>query len=329
MKTASDEREILDFRNGAPLDRRQLLAGMALGAGAALATGSGAATANEGAGKVREMPAQRRWSPLPVQSPATESLYQAGRVKLSAWDTGGSGEVVVLIHPATGSSAIWGHQQPELVKAGYRVIAYSRRAHGQSEPGPADDETSAVDDLVALMDAMKVDRFHAVGFALGGYVPPDVAISHPGRLLSMTLACTHGGATDADFRRRVFSMMPKPFSEMPASFRELGPTYRAANPEGTSAWEALERVARPGPAPRFRAKNNLQWPLIETIKTPALIVAGGADLYMPAPFLLEYAQHLQSGESVVIAECGHSAYWEQPIAFNAALLDFLGRHRAG
>lgn len=310
------------------VDRRRLLMGMAVVAGTAQSSAPSVAWAAGPARTLRELPAQRTWDPMPAQKPVTEALVQVGGAKLSVWDTGGSGEVVVLIHPATGSSAIWGYQQPILVDAGYRVIAYSRRAHGASEPGAPEDETSAVDDLIGLMDAMRVGRFHAVGFALGGYIPPDLAITQPGRLLSMTLACTHGGAIDQDFRRRIGSMMPRPFSEMPASFRELGPTYRAANPEGTRAWEELERTARPGPPPRFRAKNRLQWPVIETIPTPTLIVAGGADLYMPAPFLIEYAQHLQSAETVVIAECGHSAYWEQPLAFNATLLDFLGRHRA-
>ena len=147
-----------------------------------------------------------------------------GSARLSAWDTGGSGEAVVLIHPGTGSSAIWGYQQPVLAGAGYRVIGYSRRGHGASERGPDNDPATAVDDLAALLDALKVRRFHAVGFAAGGYIPPDFAISHPDRLLSITLACTHGGVTDADFRRRIGAMLPRPFGEMPASFRELGPS---------------------------------------------------------------------------------------------------------
>lgn len=273
------------------------------------------------------LPAQRNWQPVPPQVPAAEMLVDVGTAKLSAWDTGGTGETVVLIHPGTGSSAIWGYQQPVLARAGYRVIAYSRRGHGKSERGPQDDPATAVDDLTVLLDALGVGRFHAVGSAAGGYVPPDFAISDPQRLLSITLACTHGGVTDPDFRRRIGAMLPRPFADMPAGFRELGPSYRAGNPEGVKEWEALEHAARPAPPPPLKARNPLPWSAIESIRTPALLIAGGADLYMPVPLVLEYASHLRDARTVVIAESGHSAYWEQPQAFNQALLEFLKRNR--
>lgn len=271
------------------------------------------------------LPAQRNWRPVPPQAPATETMIDVGTARLSAWDTGGTGEAVVLIHPGTGSSAIWGYQQPVLASAGYRVIAYSRRGHGKSGRGPENDPATAVDDLTSVLDALGVERFHAVGSAAGGYIPPDFAISSPQRLLSMTLACTHGGVTDAEFRRRIGAMLPRPFGDMPASFRELGPSYRAGYPEGVKEWEALEHAARPAPPPPLRARNPLPWSAIESIRTPALLIAGGADLYMPVPLVLEYASHLRDARTVIIAESGHSAYWEQPQAFNQALLDFLRR----
>jgi pimeloyl-ACP methyl ester carboxylesterase len=38
------------------------------------------------------------------------------------------------------------------------------------------------------------------------------------------------------------------------------------------------------------------------------------------------AQHIPNCEVVVIEEAGHSSYWENPNAFNRAVLDFIGRH---
>jgi pimeloyl-ACP methyl ester carboxylesterase len=304
------------------LDRRAVLAGLAAsGVYLAAAPRAVAATSN-----VTVLPAQRRWAAPPAASAAAR-LVDAGGVRLSAWDTGGRGEVVVLLHPGTGSAAIWAYQQSVFAQAGYRVIAYSRRGHGESERGPENDSTPAVEDLRALLDTLHVERFHAVGCAAGGYLPPDFAVSWPERLLSITLACTHGGVTDPAFRQRINAMVPRPFTDMPASFRELGPGYRAANPEGVRQWEELERAARPTPPPPLRAKNALTWDAIESLRTPVLLVAGGADLYMPVPLVLEYAGHLHDARTVIINECGHSAYWEQPEAFNRTLLEFLKSHR--
>jgi len=58
------------------------------------------------------------------------------------------------------------------------------------------------------------------------------------------------------------------------------------------------------------------------------MMTGDADLYLPPSRLREYAGHLKDVEAVVISEAGHSAYWEQPDAFNLSLIDFLRRHKA-
>jgi pimeloyl-ACP methyl ester carboxylesterase len=42
--------------------------------------------------------------------------------------------------------------------------------------------------------------------------------------------------------------------------------------------------------------------------------------------LRELAAHLPDPEVVMLSESGHSGYWEQPEAFNHALVDFLRRH---
>jgi len=70
--------------------------------------------------------------PIPVQVPAKDGMAQIPDTRLWYWDTGGQGVPIVLLHPATGSALIWGYQQPVLAKAGYRVIAYSRRGYYNS-----------------------------------------------------------------------------------------------------------------------------------------------------------------------------------------------------
>jgi len=56
------------------------------------------------------------------------------------------------------------------------------------------------------------------------------------------------------------------------------------------------------------------------------VLTGGADLYAPPPVMQMFVERIKGAESVVIPEAGHSAYWEQPDAFNSAVLDFIRRH---
>src|SRR5262245_27968065 len=85
--------------------------------------------------------------PLPAPVPAREGVAQLPGTRLYYWDTGGDGQPIMMLHPATGSALIWGYQQPVFAKAGYRVIAYSRRGHHNSEPVPRTNPGMASQDL--------------------------------------------------------------------------------------------------------------------------------------------------------------------------------------
>jgi pimeloyl-ACP methyl ester carboxylesterase len=73
-------------------------------------------------------------------------------------------------------------------------------------------------------------------------------------------------------------------------------------------------------------KNRITFAALETIAVPTLLLTGDADLYTPPSVLRLVAARFPNAESVVIPECGHSAFWEQPEAFNTAVLDFLAKH---
>lgn len=315
----------------AALNRRTLLTAAVATAGA-LAARPGLAqrpASNSLPARPRLAPAQHRWGPAPPQAPAREGVARVNGVGLWFTDSGGPGEPIVLLHPGTGSGKIWTYQQPVFARAGYRVIAYSRRGHWGSEAGPLDRQGSPVADLHALMDYLKVGRFHLVGSAAGGFILPDYALSHPDRLISMTLACSQGGGIDPAYRKTIADMNPPGFAELPASFREIGPSYRIGNPAGVAEWEALYKTSQSS-NDRIRQppENAVTWAALGSIRVPALVIAGAADLLMPPTLMLQFASHLPGAETAVISEAGHSAYCEQPEAFNTLVLDFVRRHPA-
>jgi pimeloyl-ACP methyl ester carboxylesterase len=244
-------------------------------------------------------------------------------------DSGGSGVAVVFLHAATGSSRVWEYQIPAFTAAGYRFIAFDRRGWGRTvvEPG-APGTVSAADDLLGLLDSLGLERVHLVGTAGGAFAALDFAISYPSRLRSLVVANSIGGLQDPDFLELGRRIRPPQFDALPPEVRELGPSYRAANAEGTQRWVDLEKISRTtgSPSPAQPMRNHLTFALLESIKTPTLLLTGGADMYAPPPVLRLFAARIKGADSVVVPEAGHSAYWEQPDVFNRAVLDFISKH---
>src|SRR5579864_8403216 len=100
-------------------------------------------------------------------------------VKLWFIDSGGAGEPVILLHPNTGTSETWEPQIAALSHAGYRAIAFDRRGFGKSfadkTPAAGTQPASIAGDLDGLVDHLKLDTFHLLGVAGGGFIAMDYA----------------------------------------------------------------------------------------------------------------------------------------------------------
>ncbi|HMF48997.1 MAG TPA: alpha/beta hydrolase, partial [Candidatus Saccharimonadales bacterium] len=64
---------------------------------------------------------------------------------------------------------------------------------------------------------------------------------------------------------------------------------------------------------------------LETLKVRTLLMTGAADMFTPPSIMRMIARHVPDNELVIVPECGHSVYWEQPELFNRTVLGFIGR----
>jgi pimeloyl-ACP methyl ester carboxylesterase len=313
--------------------RRQLILGSAV-----IITGTTAQnllsqpTANAKPGKdsparVISEVAQSEWQPEPAQAPATEHVFEmADGTKLWGWDTGGTGPAIVLMHAFTGSAATWMYQQPVLAKAGYRVVAFSRRGHYKSDTGSPDRPGRTIDDLAQVLDQLAIKQCHLLGTAAGGFSLFDFAISHPQRVRSLVCASSQAGIDEPSYAEVSRSLLPVGWRDLPVEFKELGPSYRAANPLGVRRWLELERAAQAGNQRIVQAKaNSITWAALRRITVPVLVMTGDADLYAPPMQMYRLAEQLPGARFAVLPQAGHAAYWEQPDAFNRQLLRHLAR----
>ncbi len=304
--------------------RRHLFAGgLALGA-AALLTSVGSAPALAAANPTALPPLVP--VPMPQQAAAKEGMAEVNGAKLWYWDTGGNGAPVVLLHPNSGSGLIWGYQQPVFAKAGYRVIGYSRRNYYKSDPASKENPGIASEDLLGLLKFLGINKAHLVASAAGGSVAAAFAFSHPENVLSLTVSSNTFGVREGDIYNVAQSIRPHIWEEVPVHVRELGPSYRVANPAGVEAWIELNKKSSNGSVSQ-KLLLNVTTAMLGTLKVPTLVIGADADMSTPASLSRIIQQRIPNSELAIVYESGHSIYWEQPEAFNKAVLDFIAKHK--
>jgi pimeloyl-ACP methyl ester carboxylesterase len=249
-------------------------------------------------------------------------------VKLRFTDSGGAGTPMVLLHANTGTSAVWASQVESFSQAGYRVIAFDRRGWGKSiaEPATGPQPGSIAGDLDALADHLKLDRFHLLGVAGGGFAALDYAAWHPERLRSLVIGASTGQVSEKEIADFIARIEIPDLRKQPAVYREVGPSYRGANPDGTRRWIEIDEHARQPGAPSQPLRTPNTFAKIETIAVPTLVVAADADLLAPPELMRIWASHLENHEWAVVPGSGHAIAWEQPDVFNEKVLEFVKRH---
>ncbi len=263
---------------------------------------------------------------IPKQVSAKEGMATLPDTTLGYWDTGGTGQPVMFLHPASGSALVWLYQQPVFANAGYRVIAYSRRNYYNSDSAPESNPGSASVDLQSFIEYLGLNEFHLIGSAAGGSVAADYALSHPERLLSLTVSSNNLAARNGYIAEAAERIKLKEWDDLPRWFRELGPSYRAVNPEGVDKWIELNEKSETGRGARQNLVNVVTPDKLESLKVRTLLMTGGADMFTPPSIMRMIARHVPNNELVIVPECGHSPYWEQPEFFNRTVLEFIGRN---
>ena len=244
----------------------------------------------------------------------------------------GSGEPLFLVSGLGGAAAYWKPNLPALA-AKYRVIVHDHRGAGQSAHSRIRYSVEQMtDDLVGLMDHLKIGRAHLVGHSTGGAIGQTLAITRPERLAKLILFATW---TKADkFFRQLFAARRALLTEVgKEAYVRAGtlflypPRWIKANEKMLEEREALAIAAFPPPeivASRIDAIVAFdRMAELARIQAPTLVVCARDDVITPAYFSEELAQKIPGAKLVLLPQGGHCASETVLEAFNAALLDFL------
>ncbi len=115
------------------------------------------------------------------------------------YEEAGQGSAVVFVHEYAGDYRTFEPQMRHFSRA-HRCVTYSQRGYPPSdipEDGARYGQDIARDDVIALMDALRIDKAHVVGHSMGAATALHVGIHYPDRCLSVTAAgCGYGSSPD-------------------------------------------------------------------------------------------------------------------------------------
>jgi pimeloyl-ACP methyl ester carboxylesterase len=122
----------------------------------------------------------------PKPAVAADDVFDSNGVKIR-YVTVGKGEPIVLLHGWMSDSSMWGRLDTNPAAKEYQLIAVDLRGHGKSDK-PHEPEKygpEMAEDVVRLLDHLKLPKAHLVGYSMGAIVAGKVAATHPDRVLSV------------------------------------------------------------------------------------------------------------------------------------------------
>jgi 3-oxoadipate enol-lactonase len=215
----------------------------------------------------------------------------------------------------------------------YHCLLPDNRGVGRSDrpSGPYDLEVMAAD-LVAVLDHAGIESAHVVGASMGGVLAQILAVRHPERVRSLTLACTacrhlpwrvellEEWADTAQGRgMRVFLEQNIRWVVGPRSIRRFWLGLGVLSPLviGAAAEPFVAQVRA------ILAMDDDLRSDLRNVSVPTLVVVGSQDTLTPLGDAMEIASLIRGAELAVISGGAHGFMVEQAPAFNRVVTRFL------
>jgi pimeloyl-ACP methyl ester carboxylesterase len=259
--------------------------------------------------------AGERWETLPP-TPASIVTDRGGHAQVNGisiyYAIYGHGSPVIFLHGGLANTDYWGNQVGE-VAAHHTVILMDSRGHGRStrDARPYGYDLMA-DDVVALMDSLKIPKADIVGWSDGGILGIDLAMRHKdriGKVFAFAANTVTSGVKDGVENNPTFA----------AYIERAGREYRtlSATPADYNAF--VEQISR-----MWAEQPNWSDAQLKSIDTPVLIVDGDHDEAIKLEHTEAIAATIPHAGLLILPNVSHFAFLQDPRQFNFAILHFLG-----
>ena len=264
------------------------------------------------------------------------------------YEEAGTGTPVVFVHEYAADYRTWEPQMRHFARS-HRCVTYSQRGYPPSDvPKEPDQYLQNVfrDDVIAVMDALKIDKAHVVGHSMGAATALHVGIHFAKRCISVTAAgCGYGSSADqavVEASRAASRDNGKMFraNSMEEGAKKYcdGPTRQSQkwkDPRGYAHFVKImsehSNIGHAMVMENLQAKRPTLWEMEADLKKfapPLLVVVGDEDDWcVDASVYLR--RTVPTAGLVVVPRTGHTVTSEEPEKFNAALEEFFAESERG
>ncbi len=238
----------------------------------------------------------------------------------------------LVLAGSLGSTLEMWRPQVDALAGRFRVIRLDHRGHGGSPvpPGPyAMPELAA--DVLALLDALDLERVAFCGLSLGGMIGLYLGAEHPDRLASLTACCTTAHFDDLQpWRDRIAAVEERGTAAIADTVvaRWFTPAWAALHPDVVAACESMVAGTDDGGYAACCAAI-LGWDhdaRLPDVAVPTLVIGGADDLATPVdPYARRIAAGVQ-GARLEVVPGGHLATIESADAATALVADHAATH---
>jgi 3-oxoadipate enol-lactonase len=244
---------------------------------------------------------------------------------------------VCMLHSLTSDGGMWAEQVPALLAGGYQVLRLDMRGHGGSDAPVGEYRIEDLaEDVIAVLDRLKLDSVHLVGLSIGGMTGQVLAADYPQRIKSL-VACATTGKWTGDtpmMQKRLAAVQAGGSLEAivdDAMQQRYSPAVREKRP---ARWHALRDTflgtSMHGYVGCMHAVLNHDVSgRLHKVSAPTLVISGSEDPVTPPTAGRAIAAAVNGARYEEIAGGRHFLNVEFADTFNRILIGWLSSSKAG
>jgi pimeloyl-ACP methyl ester carboxylesterase len=231
------------------------------------------------------------------------------------YETYGQDQPLLLLHGFLGTGSDWG-QVLKSPPEGFRSIIPDLRGHGRStNPTGAFTFHRSAEDILALMDALNIQRCKGIGMSAGAQTLLHMATMQPDRVEAMVLV---SGAQYFPEQARAIMRTVSPFSQPESEWEVMRQRHKQGDDQIRALWKQANTFKDSYEDMSFTP------PQLATIKARTLIVHGDHDPFYPVSLAVELFNSIPRSYLWVVPNGGHGPiFGERSAGFVDTSLAFL------